>query len=239
MDLNAIRFVLTAPSHPGNIGSAARALKTMGFTGLYLVTPELFPHPQAYERAAGADDVLDNAIVTHTLEEALQGCSIAIAVSARARHLNLPLLTPKTCANLIAQQASDTQIAIVFGRERTGLTNEEFLHCQFHTAIPSNPQYSSLNLAQALQILAYELRDKYLSLSEQGPVETTQPLAKIEDVEHFHKHLEQILTETGFLKTSNMAVLSRLRRLCNRAMLEELEVNMLRGILTQIQRNLK
>lgn len=232
MNVDKIRFVLVATSHPGNIGSAARALKTMGFKRLYLVNPKAFPHHQAIELAAGADDILENCQCTHTLQEALTGCQLVIATSARSRHLSLPLFNPKSSAEFVGQQADDTEIAIVFGREHAGLTNEELLQSHYQVMIPSNPEYSSLNLAQAVQIMAYELRMQ--SLEQVHEKKSEHIIANVEEVERFYAHLEKVLVQINFLKASNIKVLSRLRRLFNRAALEQVEVQMLRGILTQI-----
>lgn len=238
MKLDSIRIVLVATSHPGNIGSAARAMKTMGLQRLYLVSPKSFPDRWANELAAGADDVLQQAVVTDSLTEALKGCQIALATSARPRELSLPGLTPMTAAELVAEAHDDTEVAIVFGREHAGLTNDELLHCQYHVNIPSDPAFSSLNLAQSVQIVAYELRMKLLSPI--ADVEMRQEhLATVEEVELFYTHLREVLITIGFLKPSNpRKLLQRLRRLFNRTKLESVEVNILRGILTSVQASL-
>lgn len=235
MNLASVRVVLVATTHPGNIGSTARAMKTMGLTRLYLVNPNLNPYRKAHELAAGAFDILQSAIHCTTLAEALQGCHLICGTSARPRDLALPGLIPSTCANLIAEQPDDTEIALVFGREHAGLTNEELLLCHYHLHIPSNPDFSSLNLAQAVQIIAYELRMRYLDPVPH--VETSQNThATSTDMELFYTHLEKTLIEIDFLKPSNpRKLLQRLRRLFNRARLETTEVNILRGILTQIE----
>lgn len=236
MRLSDIRIVLVATTHPGNIGSTARALKTMGLSQLYLVTPKKFPDRQAVELAAGADDILDQCVITDSLEEALQGCQLALATSARPRDLALPGLTPATCAELVAKQPDNTSVAIVFGREHAGLTNEELLRCHFHVNIPSNPDYSSLNLAQAVQIIAYELRIK-LHHSTVSVACHAEPLANVEDVDYLYEHLWKVLTDIQFLKPENPGkVKQRIRRFFSRVNLEVMEVNILRGILTQIQK---
>ncbi|MDP3705767.1 MAG: tRNA (cytosine(32)/uridine(32)-2'-O)-methyltransferase TrmJ [Legionellaceae bacterium] len=239
MICNSIRIVLVATSHPGNIGSTARAMKTMGLQRLYLVTPNLEPYRKAHEMAAGAYDVLREAVVVDSLAEALVGCQLVCATSARPRDIALPGLSPVACAELIAGHTDETEVALVFGREHAGLTNEELLHAHYHIHIPSNPDFSSLNLAQAVQIIAYEVRMRLLSPA--AHVETRQDtLATADDIERFYTHLEEVLIEIDFLKPSNPTrLLQRLRRLFNRARLESMEINILRGILTQIQSSRK
>ncbi|GGI79699.1 tRNA (cytosine(32)/uridine(32)-2'-O)-methyltransferase TrmJ [Legionella impletisoli] len=238
MNFDSIRIILVETSHPGNIGSAARAMKTMGLKRLYLVSPKTFPDVRAVEMAAGAEDVLNHAIVTDTLSEALENCHLILATSARPRGIALPGLTPKEQAILISQQPDDTNIAILFGREHSGLTNEELLRCHYHINIPSNPDYSSLNLSQAVQIVAYELRMRLLS--PLALVETEKDsLASAQDIERFYDHLKSVLIDIEFLKPSNpRRLMQRIRRLFNRAKLETMEINILRGILTQIQRTI-
>ncbi len=234
MNVQSIRIILVATSHPGNIGSTARAMKTMGFSRLYLVSPKLFPDWRAEELAAGAQDILDGAVVTDSLPKALSGCHLVLATSARPRDLALPGLTPALAAGLVSEAADSTEVAIVFGREHAGLTNDELLQCHYHIHIPSDPVYSSLNLAQAVQIVVYELRMKLLAPS--AVVEMSQDtLATAEEVEQFYEHLQQVLVMIEFLKPSNpKKLLQRLRRLFNRTKLETVEINILRGILTQI-----
>ncbi len=239
MKFDSIRIVLVATSHPGNIGSAARAMKTMGLQRLYLVSPKSFPDRWANELAAGADDVLQQAVVTDSLTEALRGCHVVLATSARPREISLPGLTPVAAAGLVAQAQDETEVAIVFGREHAGLTNDELLHCHYHVNIPSDPAFSSLNLAQAVQIVAYELRMKLLS--PPADVEMRHDsLATVEEVELFYAHLREVLLAIDFLKPSNpKKLLQRLRRMFNRTKLECMEINILRGILTHIKEALK
>ena len=239
MKFDAIRIVLVATSHPGNIGSTARAMKTMGLHRLYLVSPKSFPDPRAHELSAGADDLFQTTIVTDSLAEALKGCQLVLATSARPRDIALPGLTPAASAALVAETPEHTEIAIVFGREHAGLTNDELLHCHYHINIPSNPAYSSLNLAQAVQIIAYELRMKLLS-----PVASVEmsadSQATAEEVELFYTHLREVLVDIDFLKPSNpRRLLQRVRRMFNRIKLEHMEINILRGILTHIQNGLR
>lgn len=239
MKFESIRIVLVATSHPGNIGSTARAMKTMGLHRLYLVSPKIFPDPRAHELAAGADDLFANTVITDSLKEALKGCQLVFATSARSREMTLPGLAPADCAALAVEASDLTEIAIVFGREHAGLTNEELLHCHYHVNIPSNPAFSSLNLAQAVQIMAYELRMKLLSPAIDVGV-SREAHATADEVDQFYTHLRDVLIEIDFLKPSNpRKLLHRLRRLFNRARLEQVEVNILRGILTHIQTALR
>ena len=239
MKFDSIRIVLVATSHPGNIGSTARAMKTMGLRHLYLVSPKSFPDRWANELAAGADDVLEQAVVTDSLADALKGCRVVLATSARPRELSLPGLTPAEAGRLVAETQDDTDVAFVFGREHAGLTNDELLQCQYHVNIPSDPVFSSLNLAQSVQIIAYELRMKLLSPSADVDMRQAN-LATAEEVELFYVHLREVLVAIGFLKPSNpRKLLQRLRRLFNRTKLESVEVNILRGILTNVQTSLR
>ncbi|HAT1820138.1 TPA: tRNA (cytosine(32)/uridine(32)-2'-O)-methyltransferase TrmJ [Legionella pneumophila] len=239
MKLSSIRIVLVSTSHPGNIGSTARAMKTMGLSTLYLVSPKSFPDLKAKEMAAGADDVLDAAIVTNTLDDALIGCQLILGTSARPRGLSLPGLIPASCAELINQQSDNTQVAIVFGREHAGLTNEELLKCHYHINIPSNPDYSSLNLAQAVQIIAYELRMKLLSPRAEVALRNEEQ-ATADEIEQFYEHLKEVFIEIKFLRPSNpRRLMQRVRRLFNRINLEKMEVSILRGMLSQVQKSLE
>jgi tRNA (cytidine32/uridine32-2'-O)-methyltransferase len=211
-------------------------MKTMGLTNLYLVAPKSYPHPTAYDLAAGADDILMQATVVDTLDEALHGINLVFATSARPRGVSLPGLTPNGCAKHVAGLPDNTQVAIVFGREHSGLTNEELLRCHYHVNIPSNPEYSSLNLAQAVQIVAYELRMELLS--PVAKVECRQDeLASADEVEQFYAHLTQVMQAVQFLKPTNPTrrLQQRIRRLFNRARLERMEVSILRGMLSQTQ----
>jgi len=237
MKLNAIRIVLVATSHPGNIGSTARAMKTMGLARLVLVQPRSFPHPLANDMAAGADNVLHDAVQVDTLAEALEGCELVIGTSVRCRGLDLPGLTPVSCAELVNDVSDGAAVAIVFGREHAGLTNDELLHCHYHVTIPTDPEFGSLNLSQAVQIIAYELRMKWLqNTSTHSLAKSKEPMATAEQVEGFYAHLREVLVAIDFLKLSNpKRLVQRLRRLFNRAQLELKEVNILRGILSNMQ----
>jgi tRNA/rRNA methyltransferase len=240
--LNNIRIVLCATSHPGNIGSAARAMKTMGFKNFYLVTPQHYTDPQATALAAGATDVLDNAIVTSTLSEALVGCAFAIGLSARKRNLSHEIVTPREAAKQGLQIAQTQQIALVFGTEMSGLSNAELDCCQLLAMIPANPEYSSLNLAMAVQVMCYEMRMMALESDTQnsdalGGNKDALPggteLANNEDLERFYSHLQETLLHIGYLNpAAPKKLFERLRRLYARARLEKEEINLLRGILT-------
>ena len=232
---NNIRIVLCNTSHPGNIGSAARAMKTMGFQHLYLVQPDKFPNPQASALAAGADDVLDYAIVTQTLSEALVGCAFAIGMSARKRYLSHETVNAREAALQANIYAASQQVAFVFGTEMSGLTNAELDCCQLLAMIPANPEYSSLNLAMAVQIMCYELRMAALENIEQGKLDAPagEVLATNDDLERFYSHLEETLLHIGYLNpNAPKKLFERMRRLYSRARLEKEEVNLLRGVLT-------
>lgn len=236
MNFSSIRIVLVGTQHPGNIGSSARAMKNMGLQNLYLVAPKSFPHPKSYELAAGADDILMQAKIVDTLDEALRGAKLVLATSARPRGVALPGLTPKECATKVAAMDDNSEIAILFGREHAGLTNEELLRSHYHINIPANPDYSSLNLSQAVQVIAYELRMALLTPSAQ--VETlSDRVATADEMEQFYTHLFSILSEIEFLKPNHPTrrLQQRIRRLFNRARVEHMEVSILRGILSQIQ----
>ena len=211
--LQNIRIVLVETSHSGNIGSAARAMKTMGLSNLYLVSPKSVDE-QSIALAAGADDVVRNAHIVDTFEQAIEDCSLVIGTSARLRHLQSTLI------------------------ERVGLTNEELLKCHYHLNIPANPEYSSLNLAMAVQLVSYEMRMAFLTKNK-----TESTLSTIEDIyptaqemEYFFAHTEQVYQSLGFIQ--NQGVIQKLRRLYNRSSLEKNELNILRGMLSAIEKRL-
>lgn len=232
--LTRIRIVLVETSHPGNIGAVARAMKNMGLTNLYLVNPVLFPHAEANARAAGADDILKHAHVVSDLHSALHDCHLVYGTSARSRSLPWPLLNPRQCAEQICQQPTNHQIAILFGREKSGLTNEELALCHTHISIPCNPDFSSLNLAAAVQILAYEI---YSATSHDTPINSAC-FATHKEMEGFYHHLQLVLNKLQFFNNDNPHVLMlRLRRLFNRVQLESIEINILRGILKAIDKH--
>lgn len=244
--LQNIRVVLVGTSHPGNIGGAARAMKNMGLSRLVLVAPEQFPHQEAWARASGADDILESAHVVATLEEALIGCSLVYGTSARDRHIPWPLLDPRECGvSCVEQIEGGSEVALVFGREYAGLTNEELQRCQFHVHIPSDPAFGSLNLAAAVQVLTYEARMAWLAVQgkptkmekvELTAEENLQPVT-VDELELFFGHLERTLVEIGFLDPERPRhLMSRLRRLYGRSAISKLEMNILRGILTETQK---
>lgn len=228
--LNNIRVVLSHTTHPGNIGAAARAMKVMGLQHLYLINPRHFPDAQACAMAAGADDVLHNAVVCSSIDEALQGVVYTVGMTARLRDISIEVKTPREAMPLVAQEAALQPVALLFGTEMSGLTNEEVGRSQLLVNIPANPDFSSLNLAAAVQVMAYELSLAAQSFVPQAAV--MQP-ARHEQVEGFFAHLEKTLLEIGFFTTQNPArMMQRLRRLYARARLESDEVNILRGILS-------
>ncbi len=224
--MQSIRFVLCRPSHPGNIGAAARAIKAMGFRDLRLVAPERFPAPEAQWMATNAFDVLENAVVCATLEEAIRDCVHAFALSARSREWSPQVLDVRTAAARAAGMAGP--VAFVFGNETAGLTNEEVFACQSLVHIPASRDFSSLNLAQAVQVVAYEL---HMALDVAIPFARTEKAATIEDLEGLYAHLEQAAAQSGFM-TPQSRLRERWRRLFSRVPnLEREEVNILRGLL--------
>ncbi len=229
-----IRIVLCQTSHPGNIGSVARAMKTMGLQHLYLVKPDKFPDAHATALATGAADLLEHAVVTETLSEALTGCAFAIGLSARKRYLSHETVNAREAALQSSKIAASQPIAFVFGTEMSGLSNAELDCCQMLAMIPANPEYSSLNLAAAVQVVCYELRMAIL----EGKIEPTEALelATNDALEGFYAHLEETLLKIGYLNPAAPKKLSeRMRRIYARARLEKEEVNLLRGVLTLTQ----
>lgn len=259
--LDNVRIVLVNTSDCRNIGSAARAMKTMGLSQLILVDPIEMPNGQAQALAAGATDVLSNAKVVSSLSEAIEDCGLVVGTSARSRTLPWPMLEPRGCGEKMIAEASEYPVALVFGRESSGLTNEELQLCHFHVQIPANPDYSSLNLAMAVQTLSYEVRTSYLlSLDESEQeystgngtyigkgVNAKQSItAKSEDdelypvteeTERFYQHFDNALKATGFIGDKHPGlVMTKLRRLFNRARPDVKEIKMMRGILASIER---
>lgn len=238
--LERVRIVLSNTSHPGNIGAAARAMKTMGLSRLFLINPKKFPDDEATARAAGADDVLANAVVCKTLDEALEGTVFSVALSARHRNLGPERSQARETAPLILDKAADGCVALVFGNETAGLSNADVQRCQRTVFIPADPDYSSLNLGAAVQVLCYELR---LAAYDGRPTEVSRtvpfasPAATNDDIERFYVHLERIMVATGFLDPNHpKRLMSKLRRLFGRAGLERDEINILRGILDAVEK---
>jgi tRNA (cytidine32/uridine32-2'-O)-methyltransferase len=238
--LKGLRIVLVETSHPGNIGAAARAMKVMGLQDLVLVNPRFFPHPEATALASGAEDILERASVVADLATALQGCHKVYGTSARDRRIQWPVLDAREAAEEMRAEQVNGPCALVFGRERTGLTNSELDHCQVLVNIPTAELYHSLNLGQAVQVLAYELHMATLTALPQQtslPDESLEPPAPMEDMEGFYGHLEHVLRRSGFLQEIRATrMMRRLRRLYDRARPSQKEVNILRGILTELER---
>jgi len=239
MNLDNIRIVLVNTSHPGNIGGVARAMKNMGLRRLYLVAPRQYPDEQADWRAASATDILDGAVVTETVEQAIADCQFVVGTSARERRIPWPLLDARKCAKRIDPVSRDEQVAILFGREDRGLTNDELKVCNLHLNIPTSEDYSSLNLAMAVQLVCYELRmlEVQPQLADAEDEQWDTPFATRENMERFYTHLEQALIDIEFLDpAAPRQLMSRLRRLYSRVRLDEMELNILRGILTETQK---
>jgi tRNA/rRNA methyltransferase len=228
--LSHVRVILSHTTHPGNIGAAARAMKTMGLRHLYLINPRHFPDPQADTMAVGADDVLRDAVVCGSVDEALQGVVFTVAMTARLRDISIEVKTPREAMPMLLQHAATQPVALLFGTEMSGLTNEEMGKAQVLVNIPADPEFSSLNLAAAVQVVGYELNVASHSFLPATPEVHPAPY---EQVEGFFAHMEKTLFEIGFLTTQNPArLMQRLRRLYARAGLEQEEVNILRGILS-------
>lgn len=233
--LKNLRIVLSHTSHPGNIGAAARAMKTMGLSQMYLINPKRFPDPAAEAMASGATDVLAHAVVCASLDEALQGTVLAVGLTARKRDLSHAMLSLREAAPQILARAGEAPVALLFGTEMSGLSNAELEKCQMLITIPVNPEYGSLNLAAAVQVVAYELR---CCAAPAPQTANGFPLATFEEVSQFYEHLERTLIEIDFLDPKHpKRLMTRLRRLFARAALEKEEVNILRGILKSAGRS--
>lgn len=232
-----IRFVLVDTSHPGNIGAVARAMKNMGLTELVLVNPREFPHPEATARASGADDLLARARVVATLPEAIADCGLVLATTARTREQYFRVLEAREAADraVTEARAGAGAVAVVFGTERFGLSNEHLLAAHALLRIPANPEYESLNIAMAAQLIAYEIR--MAATQPAAPALREAPLATPQQMEMFFTHLGQVMTEADFRDRtqSGTHLMGRIRRMFNRAELDANEVNILRGILTAVQ----
>lgn len=233
-----IRIVLIETSHSGNIGSSARAMKTMGLSQLCLVSPKAVDE-QSIALAAGAPDIVKNAKIVSSFDEAVADCSLVIGTSARLRHLQSTLIEPRECAEKVVKHQG--KVAIVFGRERVGLHNDELIKCHYHLTIPANPDYSSLNLAMAVQLVSYELR--MANSMKHGNATLTFPEKAVEsqsvtvqEMEYFFNHTEQLYQSLGFIQ--NQGVMQKLRRLYNRANIEKNELNILRGMLSAVEKRL-
>ena len=234
-----IRIVLVEPSHPGNIGAVARAMKNMGLYRLVLVRPKLFPHPEALARASGADDVLAAASVVDSLAEALAGCGFVAATTSRERDQAFRVLDVRELGVRAVAESASGPVAILFGAERTGLANEHLEAAHALIRIPTSAEYASLNLAMAVQLVSYEiLRARRGNIAPSEVVRTTDaPLAQPVDMERLYVHLQQVMDEVGFRDRtqSGTHLMGRIRRIFQRAELDQNEVNILRGILTAVQ----
>lgn len=236
MKLENVKIVMVETTHPGNIGAAARAMKNMCLSRLVLVNPKCPIGQIAYSRGSGANDILDQRLTVETLPQAVADCSVVIGTSARLRSLAWPELSPDTLAHKVAGLNEGEKAAIVFGREHAGLTNEELQHCHFTVTIPTNPDFSSLNVASAIQVIGYEI----YKLNQRPHDEIQQhkePAADSAELEGFFSHLEQVMVASGFLDPENPRhLMKRLRRLFQRAEPSRNEVNILRGILTAVEK---
>ena len=230
-----VRIVLVGTTHPGNVGAAARAMKTMGLDRLFLVAPARFPHADALAMASGADDVLESARICANLDEALAECTLAIASTARSRSYAFPMLEPREAAQMLVAEGREAPVALLFGPEHSGLSNRELDRCQFSVHIPCDPMFSSLNLAAAVQVLCYEIRlaarnPQDVPLAPSGKLDDRP--ASAEELEGFYAHMEEALVKLQFLDPHNPKhLMRRLRLLFSRTRLSRTEVNILRGIL--------
>ena len=244
VDFSNVSVVLVNTSHPGNIGAVARAMKNMGLYDLTLVQPMDFPSSVAVGRAVSAVDILESARVVSTLQEAVSDCGLVIGASARSRRIPWPMLTPEQCAQKAVSEQKLNKVALVFGREDSGLNNEELQLCHFHVQIPADSEYSSLNLAAAVMVICYELRKAALAIegvtAKSEDEFWDQEKATGLQVEHFYEHLERALIAIDFHDPENpRQLMQRMRRLFSRIRIDVMEMNILRGILTHIEYNLK
>lgn len=246
--LDRLRIVMINTSDSGNIGAAARAMKTMGVSQLVLVQPKEFPTAKATARASGAADLLFDAKVVDTLDDAIGDCQLVFGTSARMRTIPWPLINPREAAQRVMNEPEGADIAILFGREDSGLTNEELRRCHLHITIPGNDAYSVLNIAAAIQVICYEMRMTALeraaapeaALNPDGVRDWDQPLVSSEDAERFLQHFEQVLLDIDFFDPSNpKQMLTRLRRFFLRNRMDRLEMNLLRGVLSTVQKRLQ
>ena len=237
--LNSVKIVLVGTTHPGNIGAAARAMKNMGIKNLSLVQPKEFPSDVAIYRSKAAKDILEHAQVFNNLEEAIFDCELVIGTSARGRKVPWPILNPKEAAEEVSRSSSHHNIAIIFGREDRGLTNEELGLCNLHVNIPTDPDYSSLNLAQAVQILVYEIRQAILDEQEDKNYWDVE-LANNDQTELLINHMDELMQQVEFYDVDNpRKLLLRVRRFFKRSRIDVMETNIFRGLFATIQKKLK
>ena len=238
--LNSVKVVLVGTTHPGNIGATARAMKNMGILDLALVEPKEFPSDVATFRSKAAKDILEKASVHTSLEEAISECELVVGTSARGRTVPWPVLNPREAAEEMHKSSLNGKVAIVFGREDRGLTNEELGLCNFHVHIPSDPEYSSLNLSQAVQILAYEIRLSYLQDRHVNKEYWDVELANNEQTERLINHMDELMQEVDFYDVENpRKLLVRIRRFFKRSKIDVMEANIFRGLFATIQKKLK
>ena len=238
--LNSVKVVLVGTTHPGNIGATARAMKNMGILDLALVEPKEFPSDVATFRSKAAKDILEKASVHTSLEEAISKCELVVGTSARGRTVPWPVLSPREAAEEMHKSSLNGKVAIVFGREDRGLTNEELGLCNFHVHIPSDPEYSSLNLSQAVQILAYEIRLSYLQDRHVNKEYWDVELANNEQTERLINHMDELMQEVDFYDVENpRKLLVRVRRFFKRSKIDVMEANIFRGLFATIQKKLK
>ena len=238
--LNTVKVVLVGTTHPGNIGAAARAIKNMGIYNLALVKPKEFPSDIAIYRSKAAKDILENAEIYESLEDAIAGCKLVVGTSARARSVPWPVFNPRDAAEEMRKISKQGNVAIVFGREDRGLTNDELGLCNFHVHIPSDPKYSSLNLSQAVQILAYEIRLAYSRDEVISEVKWDVDLANNEQTERLIDHMEELMQDVEFYDVENpRKLLLRVRRFFKRSKIDVMEANIFRGLFSAIQKRLK
>ena len=238
--LNSVKVVLVGTTHPGNIGATARAMKNMGILDLALVEPKEFPSDVATFRSKAAKDILEKASVHTSLEEAISECELVVGTSARGRTVPWPVLNPREAAEEMHKSSLNAKVAIVFGREDRGLTNEELGLCNFHVHIPSDPEYSSLNLSQAVQILAYEIRLSYLQDRHVNEEYWDVELANNEQTERLINHMDELMQEVDFYDVENpRKLLVRVRRFFKRSKIDVMEANIFRGLFATIQKKLK
>lgn len=239
--LERVRIVLVRTFHPGNIGSAARSMKTMGLSDLCLVAPKSFPASEANKMAAGAEDMLANVKVEQTLSAAISDCTVVIASTARPRGYDLPELSPCEASELLLDGALSSPVALIFGPERMGLHNDDIRLAKYRVTIPANPQYSSLNMAAAVQTLSYELF-KSAQTRQSASIKSAQALRELPssaDVERLYVHLEKVLRQTKFLRPQHGETLQRIRHLLSRAQPDAQELSILRGILSSVELSLE
>ena len=238
--LNSVKVVLVGTTHPGNIGATARAMKNMGILDLALVEPKEFPSDVATFRSKAAKDILEKASVHRSLTEAISECELVVGTSARGRTVPWPVLNPREAAEEMHKSSLNGKVAIIFGREDRGLTNEELGLCNFHVHIPSDPEYSSLNLSQAVQILAYEIRLSYLQDQDVNKDYWDVELANNEQTERLINHMDELMQEVDFYDVENpRKLLVRIRRFFKRSKIDVMEANIFRGLFATIQKKLK